>query len=134
MAVPTTNPKASPLEKPVLLEAVNFTFRTLEQRSRQYRNLVIAVSLTGLGSIVMAAVLRRWIVLTGELALPLYFGVFLFFDHRVVMYWRRQVLKMQGERGLSIAQLTQTLTSLRHLPQVTLRSMLAVLNSEGPIL
>ncbi len=34
----------------VLLEAINLTFRTMERRTRLYRNLVICVSLTLLGS------------------------------------------------------------------------------------
>lgn len=121
---------SKPLEKPVLLEAINFTFRTVEQRTRHYRNLVIAVSLTGLGSIIIAVILRKWIVLAGELALPLYFAGFLFLDRRILMAWRRDIFKMRDEHGLSITQLKQTLTSLRHLPQETLRSMLAMLNSD----
>ena len=67
-------------EKPVLLEAINLTFRTLERRLRLYRNLVIAVSLTGLGSVIVAGILRCWVVLVGELALPVYFAGFLLFD------------------------------------------------------
>jgi hypothetical protein len=127
--MPTTNARTSPVEKPVLLEAINCTFRTLEQRTRQYRNLVIAVSLTGVGSIILAVILRRWIMLVGELALPLYFVCFLFFDKQVLIKWRLGVFKMRDEQGLSIAQLTQTLMSLQHLPQSTLRSMLAMLTS-----
>jgi hypothetical protein len=117
-----------PLEKPVLLEAVNFTFRTIEQRTWHYRNLVVAVSLTGLGSIIVAVVLRRWVVLAGELALPLYFAGFLSLDRRILKTWRRGVFKMRDERGLSIAQLTQTLRGLRQMPQATLHSMLATLD------
>jgi hypothetical protein len=48
--MPTTNANSPKVEKPVLLEAINFTFRTIEQRARQYRNLLVAVSLTGAGS------------------------------------------------------------------------------------
>jgi hypothetical protein len=130
MSTPNPSVTSASAEKPVLLEAINFTFRTVERRLRLYRNLAVAVSLTGLGSVIVAVILRRWVVLVGELALPMYFAGFLFLDRRIVMAWHRGVLQMRDERELSVAQLTQTLTGFRHLPQATLRSMLAVLTSE----
>jgi len=121
---------AAAAEKPVLLEAINLTFRTMERRSRHYRNLVIAVSLTAMASVILAVIFRRWVVLSTGFALPLYVGGFLFLDHRLVTTWRRRVLHMRDKRGLSLAQLAQILSGLRHLPQASLRSMLAALASE----
>jgi hypothetical protein len=132
MSTPNPSATSASAEKPVLLEAINFTFRTLEWRLRMYRNLVTAVSLTGLGSVIVAVILRRWVVLVGELALPLYFAGFLFLDRRIVMAWRRGVFQMRDERGLNIAQLTKALSGFPHLPQATVRSLLAVLTSEKP--
>jgi len=133
MSTPDPSATSASAEQPVLLEAINLTFRTIERRLRLYRNLVIAVSITGLGSIVVAVILRRWVVLSGELTLPLYFAGFLVLDKRIVTAWRRGVFRMRDERGLSVAQLTQALTGFPHLPQATLRSMLALLTAEAPI-
>lgn len=119
-------------EKPVLLEAINLTLRTIERRAWQYRNLVIAVSLTTFVPVILAVLLRRWVVLVGWLALPFYVSGFVLLDQQVVKTWRRGVLQMRAERGLSVTQLEQTLMGFRHLPQATLRSMLAVLTSEEP--
>jgi hypothetical protein len=127
--VTTANADKPPPEKPVVLEAINFTFQTIERRRQQYRCLVIATSLTGLASLIMAVVMRRWIFLTGELALPLYFVIFLYFDHRAVMSWQRGICEMRDKQELKIAQLVKILTNRPHLPPATLRSMLAMLDS-----
>src|ERR1035441_7877967 len=109
-----------PVEQPVLLEAINLTFRTMERRARLYRNLVVAVSLTMIASVVVGIILRRWVVLLGMLALPIYVRGYLSLDNRLVMGWRRDVLRMQDTRGLNVAQLTQTLAGLKNLPQEAL--------------
>lgn len=124
MNVQATN---SSTEGPVLLEAINFTLRTLQSRTHMYRNLVVAVSLTGLASIAFALFLRRWSVLLGLLALPLYVTAFLYFDRKAVEAWRYRVVQMQSERGLNISQLCEILSGFRHLPQMTIASMLTLL-------
>lgn len=122
----------TPAEKPVLLEAINFTLRTMEHRTRLYRNLVVCVSLTTLGSLVIALVFRRWIALMGWLALPVFVGCFLYLDARTVRTWRARVCEFRDQRGLQVLQLEQTLTGFGYIPPATLRSMFALLSMEEP--
>ena len=130
----TLNPRATSAtaKAPVLLEAINLTLRAMEQRTRCYRNLVVGVSLTLLGSLTLALVFRKWILLGGWLAPPLLVGCFLYLDARTVRAWRDRILEMRDQRGLDVAALEQTLTVLRHIPEATLRSMFTILNSEKP--
>ena len=123
---------SSAAEKPVLLEAVNFTFRTMERRTRLYRNLVVCVSLTLLGSLVLAVVFRKWIFLFGLLTPPFYVGCFVYVDGRTLRAWRDRVLAMRNERSLEVEQLKKLLSDLRHIPAATLQSMFATLNLEAP--
>jgi hypothetical protein len=123
---------SSAAEKPVLLEAINLTFRTMERRTRLFRNLVVCVSLTLLGSLVFAVVFRKWIFLFGLLAPPFYVGCFVYIDGRTLRAWRSRVLAMRNERGLEVEQLKKLLSDLRHIPTATLQSMFATLNLEAP--
>jgi hypothetical protein len=124
-------PKPS-VEQPVLLAAINLTLRTMERRLRWYRNLVVCFSLTFLISLILALVFRKWLVLTGWLALPLFVACFLYLDARTLRAWRDRVLEMRDQRGLDVAQLEQTLKALRHIPEATLRSLFAMVRSDKP--
>ena len=119
-------------EGPVLLQALNLTMRTVERRTRLYRNLVVAVSVTGIASMTAAALYRRWIIVVGILALPGFVALFLVIDRRLVLGWRRQLLAMRDERGLNLSELERTLSGFRHLPQATLQSMVALVKSPEP--
>jgi hypothetical protein len=119
-------------EKPVLLEAINLTFRTMERRTWLFRNLVVCVSLTLLGSLVLAVIFRKWIFLLGLLAPPFYAGCFVVIDGRTLRTWRDRVLAMRNERSLEVEQLKKLLSDLRHIPAATLQSMFATLNIEAP--
>jgi hypothetical protein len=56
-----------PTEKPVLADAIDMTLRTIEDRTKLYRNLIVAVSLVSMVSIVLAALFREWLLLAGHL-------------------------------------------------------------------
>jgi len=90
---------------------------------------VVGVSLTLLGSLTLALVFRKWILLGGWLAPPLLVGCFLYLDARTVRAWRDRILEMRDQRGLDVAQLGQTLKAVRCLPEATLRAMFATLDS-----
>jgi hypothetical protein len=122
----------SAAEKPVLLEAINLTFRTMERRTRLYRNLVVCVSLTLLGSLVLAVAFRKWFFLFGLLAPPFYVGGFVYVDGRTLRAWRDRVMAMRNERSLEVEQLKKLLSDLHHIPAATLHSMFATLNLETP--
>ena len=129
--MPNPSPTKPP-ELPVLLESLNVTLRTMERRLRLYRNLVFCVSVTMFGSLIIALVFRRWMVLSGWLVIPLFVGCFFYLDSRTVRTWRDRVLAMRDERGLDIAQLEQTLATMRYIPEATRHSMFALLSSEKP--
>lgn len=130
MNVSDASNSGAPGAKPVLLEAVNLTLRTIERRARVYRNVAVGFSLTVLGVALAALVLRRWGVLAGWAVLPLFVPGFFFLDGRIVRGWRDRVFLMRDQRGLKLTQLEETLTAFRYLPAATLRSMLAMLGPD----
>ncbi|HEY0790669.1 MAG TPA: hypothetical protein VGD78_06350 [Chthoniobacterales bacterium] len=126
------NERTKTVERPALLEAIDTTLRTIESRTRLYRNLVVLVSLTALGLPMMALLLHQWTFLIGLLALPAYVGAFLVLDGRVVRAWRDEICRLRNQRELNVAQLKETLTAFRYIPAATLREMLAMLSPEKP--
>lgn len=65
---PPNEPKQG-TDRPVLLDAIDITLRTIEGRARLYRNLVLAVSVVSVLSILITVLFRQWIALTGILLL-----------------------------------------------------------------
>src|SRR5258705_9410853 len=43
-------------EKPALVEAIDFTLRTIETRARLYRNVLVAVALVSVGSVLASLI------------------------------------------------------------------------------
>jgi hypothetical protein len=121
-------------EGPVLRVAVHETLRAIEGRGRLYRNLVVALVITALGSVAAAAVLGSWLPLAGLLAIVPETGAYLAADVHAVIVWRRSLLEMQRTRGLDVAELGRTLLLQRHLPQPTVAGMLADLSGPDPAL
>jgi hypothetical protein len=119
-----------PTDKPVLLEAINFTLRTIEDRSRLYRNLVVAVSIVSVLSVFSAALFRQWVALTGLLLLVPLTGGFLFFDSRRIRRWRAEIIEKSMMRGLDVAIFQKTIEGFRHLPAGSLQAMLSTLSSD----
>jgi hypothetical protein len=119
-----------PADKPVLLEAINFTLRTIEDRGRLYRNLVVAVSIVCVLSVFSAALFRQWIALTGFLLLVPLTGGFLFFDGRRIRRWRTEIIEKSKMRGLDVTIFQKTIAGFRHLPTGSLQAMLSTLSSD----
>jgi hypothetical protein len=119
-------------EKPVLLEAIDMTLATFEDRGRLYRNLVVAVSLVSLGSILTALLCWRGLPLAGLIIVVPLTGAFIYLDTRRVSAWRNSVLSMCRTRGLDLALFCNTVSQLKHLPQGSLQSMLATLPVKSP--
>lgn len=115
-----------------LPRAISLTMRTLEDRSRSYRNLVIAVSATTIGSITIALILTSWLPLFGfGLAIPLVWA-FAILDTRRVATWRKTLLLMHQAEGLSIDLFRTAMLQLKHLPQQTVQAMVATLDVVSP--
>jgi len=114
-------------EKPVLLEAINLTLQTIECRARLYRNLLVAVSVVSVVSILTAVLCwRGWPVAGLILAVPLA-GGFLLHDTRRVRRWFEEILQMRRERGLDAALFLETIGRFKHVPSRSLQGMLLML-------
>src|SRR6516225_5900857 len=83
-----------PIEKPVLLDAIDLTLRAIERRRRLYRNLVLCVTTVSLASVLSAALLRQWMALSGFIFLVPLTGGFLMLDNRLFRRWRSEILEM----------------------------------------
>jgi hypothetical protein len=114
-------------EKPVLVDAIDITLRTIEDRTKQYRNLVVAVSIVSMVSIVLAVLFRQWLLLAGLIMLVPLTGRFLFFDSHLVLQWRKGILEMARLRGLDVTAFLKAISGFRHVPPNSLKAMLSTL-------
>ena len=117
--------------KSALSEAIDLTRATFEERGRLYRNLVVAVSLVSLASILTAILSWRGLPLAGLILLLPLTGAFLYLDMRRVSRWRELILGMSRMRGLDLALFPKTVRLLKDLPQESLQSLLATLPAES---
>jgi hypothetical protein len=114
-------------EKPVFVDAIDITLRAIEDRARLYRNLVVAVNIVLMLSIVLAVLLRQWLFLAGLILLVPLTGGFLFFDSQLVQRWKTGILEMSRLRGLDVASFSKTISGFRHVPPNSLKAMLSML-------
>jgi hypothetical protein len=91
-----------------LLDAVDIMIRAIEDRVRLYRNLVVAVSTLSVLSILLSALFRQWLALTGLLLLVPLTGGFLFLDSRLVRQLRAGIVEMARLRSLDRASVSRT--------------------------
>ena len=125
------NKTNQPANRPVLLDAIDITVRTIEGRARLYRNLVVAVSAVSVLSILLAVLFRQWLALAGLVLLVPLTGGFLFFDSRLVRRWRAGIVEMTRLRSLDRATFLKTISGFRHLPQNALKAMLSTIPPSG---
>lgn len=116
-----------PPEKPVLLRAISGTLRTLEDRGRYFRNLIIAVVAVSGVSCLLTIIFLRWMPLFGFILLIPLVGGFLILDSRRVRRWRSEILQMCRAEALDYPLFQKTIAGFQHLPTRTLLSMLATL-------
>jgi hypothetical protein len=124
--IPAGKPN-QPTNRPVLLDAIDITIRTIEDRARLYRNLVVAVSAVSVLSIILSVLFRQWLALTGLVLLVPLTGGFLFFDSRLVRRWRGGIVEMMVLRGLDSVTFRNTISGFRHLPANALKTMLVTI-------
>jgi len=114
-----------------VLEAIDLTSRTFEDRARLYRNLVVAVSLVSIASLLSALLCWRAWPLAGLILLVPLSGGFVFLDGRLVERWRSGIVGMNESRGLDVSLFRSTISQFKHLPANTLQAMLATLAACG---
>ena len=120
-----------PTARPVLLDAIDTTVRTIEDRARLYRNLVVAVSVVSVLSILLTVLFRQWLALIGLVLLVPLTGGYLFLDSRLVRRWRAGIGEMTRLRSLDVFTFLKTISGFRHLPANTLKAMLVTIPPSG---
>ena len=121
--------KSSDRDKPVMLRAIHATLRALEDRSRFYRNLIVAVVAVSVVSLLLAVIFLRWTPLLGLILLEPLVGGFLFMDSRRVRQWGNEILQMSRAEALDYKMFRETITKFGHLPPNALGSMLSTLQA-----
>ena len=110
---------------------INDTIDTINRRARFYRNLVIAISLTGLASIGSAIGLWTFAPLTCLFLIFPLSGTFYLCDAVVVDGWRKRVLRQWTLREIDLSALNSAIRAHPSLPKGTLEGMLATLPAAG---
>jgi hypothetical protein len=103
------------------------TVRTIKDRARLYRNLVVAVSVVSVLSILLSVLSRQWLALIGFVLLVPLTGGYLFLDSRIVRRWRAGIVEMTRLRSLDVVTFLKTISGFRHLPPNTLKAMLVTI-------
>jgi len=116
-----------PTNRPALLDAIDITLRTIEERAELYRNLVVAICVVSVLSILMAVLFRQWMPLAGLVLLVPLTGGFLFLDSRLVRRWRAEIVEMGRSRSLDVIAFLKTISGFRHLPPNALKAMLSTI-------
>ena len=107
--------------------AIDQTTSAIDRRARFYRNLIVAVVVVILGSVVWAIFAWAWIPLLGCLFLFPICGLYFFLDAQVLQGWRSQLLEPWCQRELDFRAFQPAIEAVPGLPQESLRSMLATL-------
>lgn len=116
-----------PTEKPVIVEALDLTFRTIEKRIKRYRNLVISVACVTVISALLAILCRQWLFVAGLILLVPLVGSFSVVDSQTVRRWRAEILKMSQKNNLDLQSFVKTTSELRKISPRTLADMLATI-------
>jgi len=116
-------------EKPVLVEALDLTFRTIEKRTKLYRTLVIVVAAITVTSITCSILYQRWLFFAGLILLVPLVGGFSIIDSRCVRHWRTQILNMSRARNLDLQLYIKTASELRKISPRILQDMLTTIPS-----
>jgi len=123
---PPNEPKQG-TDRPVLLDAIEVTLRTIEERARLYRNLVVAVSAVSVLSVLFAVFFRQWLALAGLIVLVPLTGAYLILDSRLLRLWRAGIVQMLRMRGLDVTAFSKTISGFRHVPPNSLNAMISTL-------
>lgn len=115
-------------EPPALLTAINLTLTTIDQRIKLYRGLVVCVIVIVFGVPLLGLYLGDWLVLLGEIVVVPAVVVYFYVDKHVVQRWAKHVHALSSEKNLDLRQFQTTMTSFRHIPAATLKTMLALIS------
>ena len=113
--------------------AIDQTTTTLDQRAKHFRNLIVAVTFVGLGSILWAGLTWSWLPLSGTFLLMPFCGLYLFYDERLLNKWRQALLSAWDRGEIDLSAFHDAMISISTLPTNSIQSMLATLPHAGDI-
>jgi Flp pilus assembly protein TadB len=116
-------------EKPVIVEALDLTFRTIEKRIKRYRLLLISVVIVTAISSLLAIFYHEWLFTIGWILLVPLIGGFFYFDSRTVRRWRREIVQMRNVRNLDLDFFLKTIGELHRISPPMLKGMLSTIES-----
>lgn len=114
--------------------AIDQTTVTIDRRAKYFRNLIVAVVLVSLGSMVWAVFARSILPISSFLLLFPVCGLFFFLDCKLLIEWRSLLLEGWARGELDFSAFLPAVGAIPMLPKNTLQSMLATLPSAGDIL
>ena len=114
-------------------DAIDHTTQTIGNRAKQYRNLIVAVTFVGLGSILWAGIVWSWLPLTGIFLLVPLCGLYLFVDETLLNQWRHGLFIAWVNGEIDFYALDEAVLPIATLPKDTVRSMLETLPSAGDL-
>lgn len=100
---------------------------TINRRARYYRNLIAAVSVLGIGSVVWTVVSWNLAPLTGLTLLLPACGLFFFLDGRLLAEWQSGLMEAWVKKEIDFRAFCHAAGAIPALPRGTLESMLATL-------
>ena len=109
--------------------AIDQTIAVVNQRSRNFRNQVLAVVALAVTSVAAALALRGLWPLTGLVAIVPLSGLFLWLDTKKVGDWRSSILQMWARRDIELVAFEQAVRADPGLPEMTLDGMLNLLGT-----
>jgi hypothetical protein len=113
--------------------AIDRTTQTIDHRAKCYRNLIVAVVLVFLGSIVFAIAIPSIKPLAALVLILPICGTFFLLDSRLVARWRFELLDSWKKRDIDLVNFCSTITSIPTLPEGTIAGMLATLPVENDV-
>ena len=113
--------------------AIDQTTQTIDRRAKPFRNLIVAVTFVGLGSILWAGIAWSWLPLAGIFLLVPFCGLYLFVDGKLLNQWRHELFAHWEKGELDFRALYDAVTAISTLPKNTVESMLETLPSAGDL-
>jgi len=114
--------------------AIDQTIRVINSRATSFRNLVVAVVLVSLSSMIWALVTWTLTPLVGFLLLLPLCGLFFFLDSRLLNTWQSQLFAGWARGELDFQGFRAAVEAIPTLPKDTLQGMLGTLPSAGDLI
>ena len=99
----------------------------IDRRAKFFRNLIVAVTFVGLGSILWAGIAWSWLPLAGIFLLVPFCGLYFFIDEKLLNRWQHELFAHWESGVLDFRALYEAVTAISTLPKNTVESMLETL-------